>query len=153
MMEQSVFSTYRKFLLVAAVLVVPFACVGQKPENKVHDFYGLYYCDEGSQLALVISPDGKPIPPKLNDPDAPTQPGLYVDQQRFDFARSQFSANGFSFRTKKLRGTSYSFRGQFGRAVVDVIPDVPYLAGTLLEVRNGRIVRKVQLHFGHAVIL
>jgi hypothetical protein len=148
-----VYSKCRQFMLITAVLVMPLASAGQKTENTIHEFYGLYYCDQGGQLALVISPDGKPIPPKLNDPDAPTQPGLYVDQQRFDFARSQFSSGGFSFRTKKIKGTLFSFRGQFGREEVDVIPNVPYLTGTLREVRNGHLVREVQLHFGHAVIL
>jgi len=148
-----VYSKCRKFILIAIIFLMPVASVGQETENKIHDFYGLYYCDQDDHLALVISPDGKPIPPKLNDPDAPTKPGLYLDQQRFDFARSRFSSEGFFFRTKKINGALYSFRGRFGREEVEAIPDVPYIAGTLREVRNGHLVRKVHVHFGHAVIL
>lgn len=147
------YSKCPKFMLVVAVLLMPLTSAGQKAEKTIPDFHGLYYCDQDDHLALVISPDGKPIPPKVNDPDEPTQPGLYVNQQRFDFAKSQFSSKGFSFSTKKIKGTVFSFRGQFGPETVDVISDVPYLAGTLKEVRNGHLVRKVQLHFGHAVIL
>jgi len=128
----------------------------QALHDKAADFYGLYYseCDEKLQCpALVISSDGKPIPPKANDPDAPTHPGLHVSQRLFPFAWSQFSPQGFAFRTGRVGHTAYSFQGRFGRENVDVIPDVPYLVGVLKETRNGRVVSKKKVHFGHAVIL
>ena len=94
-----------------------------------------------------------PIPHKANDPDAPTHPGLHVGQRLFRFASSSFSPLGFTFRTVRVGQTAYSFQGRFGRANVDVIPNVPYLVGVLTETRNGRVVSKKQMHFGHAVIL
>jgi hypothetical protein len=124
--------------------------------HKAADFYGLYYaeCDEKLQCpAFVISSDGKPIPPKSNDPDAPTHPGLHVSQRLFPFAWSQFSPQGFAFRTGRVGHTAYSFQGRFGRENVDVIPDVPYLVGVLTETHDGRVVSKKKVHFGHAVIL
>jgi hypothetical protein len=120
------------------------------------DLYGLYYaaCDEQSDCpALVISGDGKPIPPKGNDPDAPTHPGLHIGQRLFPFAQSSFSPRAFTFRTARVGQTAYSFQGRFGRENVDVISNVPYLVGVLTETRNGRVVSKKKVHFGHAVIL
>ncbi len=129
----------------------------QTEEEKVADLYGLYYADlgdpGGGQTALVISPDGKPIPPKENDPEAPTSPGLHVDQRHFQFAWSRFTPQGFAFRTVSVDGREYSFQGKFAREQVDVIPEVPYLAGVLTEKRNSRIVQEKKVHFGHAVVL
>jgi hypothetical protein len=128
----------------------------QIASGKSADLYGLYYadCDEESDCpALVISGDGKPIPPKGNDPDAPTHPGLHIGERLFPFTRSSFSQRGFAFQTARVGETAYSFQGRFGRENVDVISDVPYLVGVLTETRNGRVVSKKKMHFGHAVIL
>jgi len=142
-------------LLVA--LQFSLAPAGQQADKQsVDDLYGLYYGDwdkQGSDLAIVISPDGQPIPPKENDPQAPTRPGFYVGEQHFEFASSNFSPQGFSFRTRSVNGRVFSFRGRFGREQVDVIPEVPYLAGVLAETQNRHIVRKKKIHFGHAVVL
>jgi len=116
--------------------------------------YGLYYLEgDAGQTALVISPDGRPIEPKANDPEAPTLPGFHVGSRRFKFIASHFSEREFSFRTERIEGTEYSFVGSFGHEDVEDIPDVPFLAGTLTEIRKGRLVTKKTVHFGHAVIL
>lgn len=129
----------------------------QGEEQTVRDFYGLYYVDWDNRpiglVALVISPDGQPIPPKENDPDAPTQPGFHIGQQRFPFAWSRFSSQGFSFRTVRVGETKFSFRGRFRREQVASISGVPYLAGMLVEIRNGRIVKSKRVHFSHAAVL
>lgn len=144
-------------MLILAVLLVPPAPKRQQEEKHCSDYlYGLYYGswdNHGSDLAFVISRDGQPIPPKVNDSDAPTRPGFYVGEQHFDFASSRFSTRGFVFRTKSVSGTAFSFSGRFGCEQVDVIPEVPYLEGELRETRNGRVVRKQRLHFVHAVVL
>lgn len=75
--------------------------------------YGLYYLDP--RTALVISPDGRPIEPKANDPEAPTLPGFDVGSRHFKFVASQFSERGFSFRTERIDGTEYSFVGRLER--------------------------------------
>jgi hypothetical protein len=123
------------------------------------ELYGLYYPDpdfigQGSgESGLVISQDGKAIPPKANDPDAPTLPGLHVNGRHFEFAWSRLTLQGFAFRTVTVDGYEYAFEGKFGREQVDVIPDVPYIAGVLTGKRNRHVVQRTQVHFGHAVIL
>jgi hypothetical protein len=101
----------------------------------------------------VISPDSRAIPPEENDPEAPTLSGLHVGSRHFEFANFHFSERGFSFRTEVIAGTEYSLVGSFGHEDGDVIPDVLFLLGTLTEKRDGRIVSKKAVHFGHAVIL
>src|SRR3989449_157806 len=141
--------------LVRPVVSVP----EQTAQEQVRELCGLYYPEpdfgeRGSgESGLVISPDGKPIPPKENDSEAPTLPGLHVNGRHFKFAWSQFSPQGFAFRTVRIDGIEYSFQGKFGREEVDIIPEVPYLSGVLTEKRNSRIVLRKRIHFGHAVIL
>jgi hypothetical protein len=142
--------------LAQHTLTTPSGLAQQITAEETAYLYGLYYADcdkEPDCPALVISSDGTPIPPKANDPDAPTQPGLHVSQRLFPFAWSEFSSQGFAFRTDRVGHTAYFFRGRFGRENVDIISDVPYLAGVLTERRNGRVVSKKKVHFGHAVII
>ena len=138
-------------LALSMLLLVLPTCGGQ------HELYGLYYAasndQKGELVALVISPDGKPIPPKANDPDAPTQPGLHIGLQHYSFASSRLSSKGFSFRTVSANGVEFSFYGRFGHEKVESIGNVPYLDGTLGEMHGGRLVQKRIVHFGHAVIL
>jgi lysophospholipase L1-like esterase len=131
----------------------------QTPQEQIRDFYGLYYPDpdfdeQGSgESGLVISPNGKPIPPKVNDEDAPTEPGLHVNGRHFKFAWSKFSPQGFAFRTVPLDGIEYSFEGKFGREQAGPIPDVPCLEGMFTEKRDSRVVQRKKVRFGHAVVL
>jgi len=146
-------------LLFAFVLVrvPPISASRQKQEEPADDLYGLYYADwdgpESDPAALVISSDGKPIAPKANDPDAPTQPGFHMGQRHFPFKTSRLSPQEFSFRTVSLDGTEFSFRGRFGREQVDSESRVPYLLGVLTEMRDGRVVRTKKGHFAHALVL
>ena len=147
----------RVLIRLLAAILLPVALAGQQERKHCSDFlHGLYYGswdNKGSNLAFVVSPDGHPIPPKENDPDAPTKPGFYEGQQRFDFASSRFSPQSFSFRTIDIDGRTFSFSGRFGCEAVEEIPDVPYLEGELTELKNGRVVHKKKIHFGHAVVL
>ena len=130
--------------------------IDDEERELLRDFFGLYYLDLGEQsgeTALVISPDGKPIPPKENDPQAPRLPGLHVKGKYFKFLWSRISQGGFAFRTEKIEGTEYLFHGKFGREKVDVIPEVPYLSGLLSEKHDSSLVRQKKVHFGHAVVL
>lgn len=159
--------------LVTAMLLVlsANASAGLPAQLRSSDLYGLYVVqwgnDETALAYLVISPDGRAIPPKANDPGAPTLPGFHVtrayllkdpdlvlgDIQRFRFAQHRISKGGFSFRTQRFRGTWFVFSGRFGREDVEGIPDVPYIVGVLTEMKYGRVVRKKQVQFSHAVIL
>jgi lysophospholipase L1-like esterase len=131
--------------------------IDDEERELLRGFFGLYYLEFGEQsgeTALVISPDGKPIPPKENDPKAPTLPGLRVNGKYFKFLWSRISEGGFAFRTVNIEGTEYSFHGKFGRERVDdVIPEVPYLAGLLSERQGSRVIKTKNVHFGHAVVL
>jgi len=135
----------------------PVPVARQTEQEQMNELYGLYYADlgeqESGQTAFVISPDGKPIPPKSNDPEAPTEPGLHVNGMRFKFAWAHLSLQGFAFRTVSVDGDEYSFQGKFGREKVDVIPDVPYLDGVLTEKRNSRLVQEKNVKFDYAVVL
>jgi len=156
MLRKSLFWIVGLLLLAGASIIA-----GRAKEKPCADYlYGLYYGDWGDQdndtvpsLAFVVSSDGKPIPPKANDLDAPTLPGFYAKEKRYDFAWSKVSTKEISFRTKEIDGTAFSFQGRFGCESVHVIPEVPYFAGELKEMRNGRLIRKKNLHFGHAVVL
>ena len=117
---------------------------------------GLYYLDDtrdgASDMAFVITRDGGAIPPKSNDPAAPTLQGLHVDGTRFRFAARSVSTKRISFRTLTVRGVSYRFSGRVGYERVESIDDVPYILGTLSTTRNGKtFTRKVR--FVHAVVL
>jgi lysophospholipase L1-like esterase len=130
--------------------------IDDEERELLRDFFGLYYLDLGKQsgeTALVISSDGKPIPPKENDPKAPTLPGLHVNGEYFKFLWSRISEGGFAFRTVNIEGTEYLFHGKFGREKVDGISEVPFLAGPLAEKRDSRVVQTKKVHFGHAVVL
>jgi len=133
------------------VIVFAFSGIPSVQAREEWSKYGLYYLDP--QTALVISRDGRPIEPKANDPGAPTLPGFHVGSRYFRFAASHFTDRTFSFRTERINGTEYSFIGSFGHEDVDEIPDVPFLAGTLIERHSGQRVSKKPVHFGHAVIL
>jgi hypothetical protein len=147
----------RLLILLLAAILVPVSLVGQQESKRCSEFlHGLYYGswdDQDGNLAFVISPDGRPIPPKANDPDAPTKPGFYEGQQHFDFVSSRFSQRAFTFRTVAVDGRAFFFSGRFGCEAVDAIPEVPFLEGELTEMKNGQVVRKKKIHFGHAVIL
>jgi lysophospholipase L1-like esterase len=131
--------------------------IDDEEKEVLREFYGLYYADweaqGGGETALVISPDGRPITKKENDPQAPTLPGLRTNGKYFKFLWSRISPGGFAFRTVNIDGTEYLFHGKFGREKVDVIPEVPYLAGLLAERRDSRVVRQKKVHFAHAVVL
>jgi hypothetical protein len=146
-------------LLVGVVLSASRSTAKSTQQTQQRDelerFCGLYYLegDDLFQMALVISPDGKPVPRPFNDPDAPSRPGFHVGKKYFPFANSEFSHKKFLFETTAISGIKYSFQGEFGYDHMEGFdpPDVPYLRGVLVERRNGRVVSRKQVKFGHAV--
>jgi hypothetical protein len=121
--------------------------------HRVHDALLILDRPIAGAGAAFAGLDGGPIPLRGNDPNAPIHPGLHVGQRLFPFASSSVSPGGFTFRTAPVGQTVYSFEGRFGRENVDGISNVSYLACVLTERRNGRVVSKKKVHFGHAVIL
>jgi len=150
-------STLCAFVACISVLAGP--VFGGSALQRRHwlDTEGLYYFDKGVtanvEIALVITRDGRPIPPKANDREAPTLPGLHVSGERFKLRSFSVSSKRVSFRTLHVRGVSYSFEGDVGREDVDVIEDVPFLTGTLVKRARGRVVERWKGRFAHAVIL
>ncbi len=155
--EKAIQSALREIPASSFSFHAPVPVARQTEQEQMRELYGLYYADLGEQgngeTALVINPDGKPIPPKENDPEAPTLPGLHINAKHFQFAWSHISLQGFAFRTVPVDGSEYSFQGKFGREQADIIPDVPFLAGVLTEKRDSHIVQEKKVHFGHAVVL
>jgi lysophospholipase L1-like esterase len=157
--EKAIQSALREMPASSFGFQPPVSVARQTEQEQLSELYGLYYPDpdfggQGSgESGLVISRNGKAIPPKANDPDAPTLPGLHVNGRYCEFAWSRLTLQCFAFHTVAVDGHEYSFEGKFGREHVDVIPDVPYLAGVLTEKRNTRVVQTKRVHFGRAVIL
>jgi hypothetical protein len=143
-------------LILIVNLVAPTVHSNAAINGLANDQYGLYYADwdkDEASASLVISPDGKPIPPKANDPDAPTQPGFYLHNQRYAFASLKLSASEAAFTTKEMNALRFSFKGRFGREGVESIENVPYLEGTIAQTDSAGRTQTRKIHFGHAVIL
>jgi len=157
--EKAIQSALREIPASSLSFQPPVPVARQTEQEQMGELYGLYYPDpdfheKGSgESGLVISEDGKTIPRKENDPDAPTLPGLHVNGRHFKFAWTRLTLQGFAFRTVIAEGREYSFEGKFGREKADVIPDVPYLAGVLTEKRNSQVLQQKKIKFGHAVVL
>ena len=146
--------------VLLALSVGVFLCAGQladpvSSDRRWIDSEGLYVLDDRSgktDLSFVITYDGVSIPPKSNDPDAPTLPGFYVGTTRYRFAAFRVSSRAISFRTARIAGTSYRFTGRVGRAWEEAIGGrVPFVVGTLV-VTQGRRVTRVRVRFDHAVV-
>ena len=148
-------TTLCALLVSLSSLTAPFAGA---PQNRAPlDTEGLYYFDKGwdgdIEIALVITRNGRSIPQKANDPEAPTQPGLYVSEKRFKLRSFSVSLKRVSFRTNEVGGVSYSFDGRVVRAPVDVIENVPSLIGILVKRERGQIAKRQKGQFGLAVVL
>jgi lysophospholipase L1-like esterase len=157
--EKAIQSALRERPASSYLFHPPVPVATQTEQEQMSELYGLYYPDPNfnepgrGESGLVISEDGKPIPPKENDPDAPTLPGLHVNGRHFKFAWTRLTLQGFAFRTVITEGREYSFEVKFGREQADVIPDVPYLAGVFTEKRNSQVVQQKKIKFGHTVVL
>lgn len=141
------------------LLIAPaFADQAQRPSSRYEKpavYDGLYY-SKSSEWALVLSYNDKSIPPKENDPDAPTEPGFYPsDKERYGFQRVEVIGDKFYFKTRSVRGVSYEFVGKSGG---EIIPDfdpstpIPFIEGVITTLKNGKPVNKEKIRFSHAVI-
>jgi hypothetical protein len=145
--------------LCLLLLIAPvFADQAQRLSSRYEKpavYDGLYY-SKSSQWALVLSYTDKPIPPKENDPGAPTKPGFYPsDKDRYDFQRVEVIGDKVYFKTRGVNGISYEFVGKTGS---EIIPDfdpstpVPFIKGVITTLKNGKPVNKERIRFSHAVI-
>lgn len=118
--------------------------------------YVIDSADGYDERALVISYNDEPIERKPNDPDAPTLPGFYLTYKvRFDFERVEVIGKKVYFKTRGIGGVSYEFKGISGE---EVIPNfnpsirVPFIKGILTRLRDGKVMSKEEIKFGHAVV-
>ena len=123
--------------------------------NKWLDTEGLYYlaAKQNNQAiwAFVITRQGRAIPPKENDPDAPTKPGFYMGTQHYPFGKYSVTRTMVSFETVTREGRSFRFRGTVHRKTVCAIENVPELRGQLVE-SKGATQKQTNVRFGHAVV-
>ncbi len=127
----------------------------QKVQNKWLDTEGLYYLDAKQNhqdiWAFVITLHGQAIPPKENDPSAPTKPGFYIGTQYYRFIKYSVTRKLVSFETVKIDGRSFRFRGTVRRGAVCEIENIPELRGRLIEINDSSRKQK-NVRFGHAVV-
>ena len=146
------------------LILVTFAPASQGPSRsskyvKPAVYDGLYYVVSGDwrrTRALVLSYSDNPIEPKANDPDAPMIPGFYPSpDKRFAFERVEVVRKKVYFKTRSVDGVSYVFSGLSGQAVVrnfDPTILVPFIGGSLVTLKNGKVIKREQVKFGHAGI-
>jgi len=129
----------------------------EKPAMYGGLFYVVGSSDNVEERSVVISYDDKPIEAKANDPDAPTIPGFYLsNKQRYDFERIEVIESSVYFKTHIIEGVSFEFSGTLGEEIVPTFDPsiaVPFIKGALTTVRNGKVVKKEEIMFGHAVVV
>lgn len=117
-------------------------------------FDGLYYVTSPASgdpygYRVVLSHDGKKIAPKENDPDEPTEPGLYRKDVRYPFEQVAISGKRIAFRTAAMNGASYTFEGALGtKREPDFDDPIPFFRGTLSELRHGKLHSKRPVTLG-----
>ena len=150
---------------VSALFLAPIGTASQTPAGKskyvdpaVYD--GLFYVVSGdwrtNLRALVISYSDHSIEQKANDPDAPTIPGFYPSpDKRFDFEHIVVVRKKVSFTTRTVDGLKYVFSGRSGMGPVEGLDSktlVPFIEGSLVTLKNGKVIKRERVKFGHAVI-
>lgn len=147
---------------VALILILSFVAVGQQSrfssKYKNPKAEGLFFVessDVDDSRALVLSSNNKPIPPKANEPDAPTIPGYYLSYtKRLPFSKVEVIGKKVYFKTRSVGGVSYEFRGTAGAEIDPEFTDpIQFIKGTMTKFKRGKVVKTQKLKFGHAVVL
>ena len=136
----------------------------QKPERSKYEtknegVFGLYYfsdVDTPDERKLIISDDDKPIPPKANDPDESTNPGLQLShEERFDFEEIEVIGDQVYFKTREVDGIYYEFRGIIGESIEPNFSEdilIPDIKGTLKTIKGNSVIKTEDVELGHAII-
>ena len=147
---------------VALILMLSFVAVGQQSrfssKFKNPKAEGLFFVESSNEWdsrALVLSSNNKPIPPKANEPDAPTVPGYYLSYtKRLAFQKVEVIGKKVYFKTRSVSGVIYEFRGTAGAEIDPEFTDpIQFIKGTMTKFKRGKIVKTEKIKFGHAVIL
>jgi hypothetical protein len=146
---------------IALILLLSFVAVGQQSrfssKYKKPQAEGLFFVespDENDSRALVLSSNNKPIPPKANEPDAPTVPGYYLSYTKhLPFEKVEVIGKNVYFKTRKVGGVSYEFRGTAGKENdPEFAEPIQFIKGTMTKFKRGKIVKTLKIKFNHAVI-
>jgi hypothetical protein len=123
---------------------------------------GLYYLEvsEAAQwpdASLVISHDGNAVPPKSNDPDAPTVPGFYTpwgpDERRYVLHGVVIQGTHVAFDTEPNDGKRFTFHGTVSEESDDELRlTYPVLTGELELFKNGKKIQVGRVRFLHAIV-
>ncbi len=108
---------------------------------------------------LTISDGNRELAKDSHDESLPTLPGYYHrttegdEFTRFPFKSVQVRGHKAQFTTKTVAGIRWEFQGRYGTEYdkSSMIDDVPFLRGTLLKYRRGKLVKRERVKFGHAV--
>lgn len=108
---------------------------------------------------IVISADNRELMPNSHDDAQPTIPGYYAAKKEsepfthYPFKAVQVGNGRATFSTKVVEGVHFVFIGISGTEFDEPsnIPDVPFIKGTLFTYRNGKLIKREKVKFGHAV--
>ena len=119
---------------------------------------GLFFVEssnDSENRALVLSSNNKPIPPKANEPDAPTIPGYYLSYtKRLTFSKVEVIGRKVYFKTRSVGGISYEFRGTAGEEKDSYFTEpIQFIKGTMTKFKRGKVVKAEKIKFGHAVVI
>ncbi len=147
---------------IALILLSSFVAVGQQSsfssKYKNPQAEGLFFVessDANDSRALVLSSNNKPIPPKANEPDAPTVPGYYLSYtKRVAFEKVEVIGRKVFFRTRSVGDIIYEFRGTAGKDIdSEFNKPIQFTKGTMTKLKKRKIVKSVKMSFNHAVVL
>ena len=149
-------------------IVISFCALSAQSVNGQRSIYvesraeGCYWMDSPKPWftrLLAISPGNRRLPKDDHDESLPTRPGYYhrtieaSPLTRFPFASISVRRGKAAFVTKTVKGFQFVFRGKWGTEYLKsaMIEDVPFLKGTLLTYRRGKLIKRERVRFGHAV--
>lgn len=153
-------NTMRHLVFLFPLLTIFLLADAREPIRSVDGLDGHYYeVSESNRYFgcdLVLSHNGKDIPPPDDNPEAPTKPGLHCDNVHYPFAKVHFSNGSFSFETKSVSKVSFRFDGVLEmKPDPDFDPQLPLrsLRGVLREFRDKRPIADTRVTFGEAIVL
>ncbi len=108
---------------------------------------------------LTLSNGNRRLPKDDHDESLPTLPGYYhrkielSPSTRYPFAAVRIQKGTATFTTKTVKGLRFVFRGRWATEYLEsaMIENVPFLKGILLTYRRGKLVKKENVKFSHAV--
>jgi hypothetical protein len=142
-------------LLPILILNTSFCLADSVPALSNEDLDGLYYVSPNDSLVnyLVLSHDGKSLPEKFDDPGAPTTPGLYYKDVRFQITSFKLRKSAVGLKTAEVDKIQFRFKGKI-KTRNDPQFNVPLISlhGTLEMINNGHITQRQQIIFEKGVV-